>query len=64
MKPVQIDYRFLSCKKQVEKMTSRTFSNLQHQDHRIITTNDTLRLPRFPHIKTLKWLEMVEIPKS
>ncbi len=28
-------------------------SNLQHQDHRIVTTNDTFRLPKFPHIKPL-----------
>jgi len=38
-------------------------SNLQHQDHRIITTNDTSWLPKFPRIKPLKQLEMIEILK-
>jgi hypothetical protein len=39
-------------------------SNLQYKDHKITTINDTSWLPKFPHIKPLKWLEMAVILKK
>ncbi len=39
-------------------------SNLQHQNHRIITIDGTSWLPKFPHMKPLKWEKNSANPKK